>query len=79
MNTRQIRTEDKASYQIEHSRKYDKPFITKVINVKDGSKERQEAKDMIKAANIAKGSKYMKPTYSLRGLSYNHSGKGFLN
>lgn len=50
-------------------------FNIPVIDVRDGEKARISAEKVLKQANIAKGSKYFKPTFSLYGYSYNLSMK----
>lgn len=49
----------------------EKPFIIPVVDVRRGEKIRMIADYMQKIANIQKGSKFIKPSYSVLGFSYN--------
>jgi hypothetical protein len=53
----------------------DETFVIPVIDVRRSEKERAYADSMIKANNVQKGSKFMKPSYSWYGPSYNTSMK----
>lgn len=48
---------------------------TFTVPVLDVRRNREIAELVLKGANIAKGSKYIKPSYSWYGYSYNHSMK----
>lgn len=54
---------------------HDDSFTIPVIDVRDGEIAREQAADIIKSRNIAQGSKFFSPSFSLHGYSYNHSMK----
>lgn len=59
-----VQTEDKGT------------FVVPVVDVRRGPKNREAAKKMLKQENIQRGSKYIKPSHSIMGYSYNASMKG---
>lgn len=69
-----LTVEGKYSHRIQVETHMDK-FTIPVVDVRDGEKERKAAKAIIKSSNISKGSKYITPSFSLLGYSYNHSMK----
>ncbi len=46
-----------------------------VIDVRDGKNHRQRVEEILKAERINRGSKFMKPSFSVIGYSYNVSPK----
>ena len=53
----------------------DETFTIPVIDVRRSEKERRYAKSMIKSVNVKTGSRYLNPSYSVMGYSYNKSMK----
>lgn len=67
-----LRQEDRYSHLIKITPKSNKrSFFIPVIDVRDGEEQREAAKNMLKASNILRGSKYLKPTYTMFGENYN--------
>ena len=69
-----LRNEDKASYGIKVTTE-DDVFVIPVLNVIDGQPIRDRINHMAKNNNIRKGSKFMQPSYSVGGNSYQVSKK----
>lgn len=66
--------ETKRSYVIKVDT-HDDSFRIPVVDVRDGEKAREMATSIQKARNVAQGSKFFQPSFSLLGYSYNHSAK----
>lgn len=69
-----LKNEDKASYGIKVTTKED-VFVIPVLSVRDGQPTRDRINYMAKNNNIRKGSKFMQPSYSVGGNSYQVSQK----
>lgn len=50
-------------------------FVIPVIDVRDGESERGFVANTIKQSNVQNGSRFLRPSYSVRGLSYQNSYK----
>lgn len=74
-----LKSPELKSHLIRVTKVGEKPFHIPVIDVRDGEDQRENAKAFLKTANYHKGSKYMKPSYSVIGLTYNDSTKKFLS
>lgn len=71
---KRITKEGKYSYGIQVKTSKEE-FVIPVIDVRDGQHERNKVNTIIKNLNFHSGSKYMRPSYSVRGLSYQISHK----
>lgn len=75
---KKIITEGRYSFIIEAKEKQkdggDKKLMP-AIDVRDGVKARKRVNDIIKQDNVQRGSKFIKPSYSFHGYTYNMSMK----
>jgi hypothetical protein len=69
-----LQNDNQASYGIKVTTEKD-VFVVPVLNVKDGQPTRDRINYMTKNNNIRKGSKFMQPSYSVGGNSYQASQK----